>query len=67
MRVVLENVEPKYLAVLNELAEALRFTVSASEADTKRTEIDRRIRRLESREATLIRPDWQKITAEAAE
>ena len=67
MRVVLDNVEPRYLSVLTELAEALRFTVSTTDNEARRAEIDRRIERIETGQSTLIRPDWQKISAETTD
>ena len=61
----MDNVEPRYLSVLTELAEALRFTVTMADNEARRAEIDRRIARLENQQSILIRPDWQKISTEA--
>ena len=65
MRIVLDNVEPKYMGILNELAQALQFTVSTVERGSKRAEIDKRIERLEARQLDNIMPDWQRIISEA--
>ena len=65
MRIVLDNVEPKYIGILNELAQALQFTVSTVDKESKRAEIDKRIERLEARQTDLIIADWQQITGDA--
>ncbi len=65
MRIVLDNVEPKYIGILNELAQALQFTVSTVEKESKQAEIDKRIQRLEDRQADIVTPDWQLINSEA--
>ena len=65
MRIVLDNVEPKYIGILNELAQALQFTVLTVEKESKRAEIDRRINMLEAGQSELITPDWATITSEA--
>ena len=67
MRIVLDNVEPKYIGILNELAQALQFTVSTVEKESKRAEIDKRIERLEARQIDIVTPDWQQIKREAGE
>ena len=64
MRIVLDNVEPKYIGILNELAQALQFTVSAIEKESKKEEINRRIEQLETGKTDLISPDWAKISVE---
>lgn len=61
MRIVLEDVEPKYMGILKELAEALHFKVATVEQESKRAEIDRRIERLEKRQSELVNPDWNPI------
>jgi hypothetical protein len=65
MRIVLDNVEPQYVAMLRELANALHFTLTETEIHSKRAEIDRRIQRLEANQTTLIAPDWTVVQHEA--
>ncbi len=65
MRIVLDNVEPRYLGVLRELAEALQFTLTEADAIGKRAEIDRRIQRLEAGQAETVTPDWDTIRQKA--
>lgn len=66
MRIVLDNVEPQYIGVLRELAEALHFTLTETEIQGKRAEIDRRIQRLEANQTNFIAPEWTAIQQEAA-
>jgi hypothetical protein len=65
MRIVLDNVEPQYIGVLRELADALHFTLTETETNSKRAEIDRRIQRIETNQTNFITPDWEKIKEEA--
>ena len=64
MRIVLDNVDPQYIGVLRELAAALRFTISETDVNDKRAEIDRRIERLESGKSHIISPNWETIQQE---
>ena len=66
MRIVLDNVEPQYIGVLRELADALHFTLTETETQSKRVEIDRRIQRLEANQVNIITPDWTTIQQDAA-
>lgn len=65
MRIVLDNVEPQYIGILRELAIALQFTITETDANDKRAEIDRRIERLEAGNSSVITPDWENIQQKA--
>lgn len=66
MRIVLDNVEPQYIGILRELADALNFTLTETDINSKRTEIDRRIQRIETNQTNFVTPDWESIKKEAA-